>query len=189
MPPVSIPERNMSYIQRHDTAGSTQPIVSCRSFIYALILLTYDSWKNPYDQRGTSPTQGYTEPRYNQTQPAPVQAMTSDIPVDEIAKLFKRKDPSELQMDANGQRGWSENIFDCFNDLGTFCMAYWCPCIVYGQVKQRINYLEHTGRPDPDRGGNGIGNDCLYHGALNMCCGLGSLLQASYNISHIYFWQ
>ena len=32
------------------------------------------------------------------------------------------------------QLGWSTDIDDCFSDIGTCCMACWCPCINFGNI-------------------------------------------------------
>jgi hypothetical protein len=59
-------------------------------------------------------------------------------------------------------------------------LAYFCPCVVYQMVKQRLDHLQSAGRPDPHHGGSGIGGDCFVHGFLTGCCGLGWVLQVSH---------
>ncbi|KAG5338224.1 hypothetical protein C0989_007953 [Termitomyces sp. Mn162] len=68
--------------------------------------------------------------------------------------------------DINGEgREWSYDLLDC-NNGGTFCKAWWLPCIVYGSNTGRLSYLERNSSPDPDHGGVCSCNCCLYN-----CCG------------------
>ena len=83
------------------------------------------------------------------------------------------------QYDTNGEREWSHDLMDCFSDCGTCCFAYFCPCMVYQQVKTRLDHLQRNGRPDPEHGGSGCGGDCCLYGTLLGCCGLGWVLQVS----------
>jgi len=111
-------------------------------------------------EKGTPPPQGYGQ------QPAPQQGMNPYGPPG-----------GGKPVDQNGERDWNHDFFGCCDDLGTFCLAYWCPCIVYQQVKQRIHALQTTGRADPQRGGSGCGGDCFLYGCLTGCCGLGWVFQ------------
>ncbi|KAI0064860.1 PLAC8-domain-containing protein [Artomyces pyxidatus] len=60
----------------------------------------------------------------------------------------------------DGTRDWSFGLFSCFEDCGTCCMSWWCPCIVYGKNRQRLSHLQAQGVPHPD-GGETINSDCL----------------------------
>jgi Cys-rich protein (TIGR01571 family) len=113
-----------------------------------------------YGEKGGPPPQGY------QQQPAPQQGMNPNVP-----------GGGAHQFDANGEREWSYGLLDCFSDCGTCCLAYFCPCVVFQQVKQRINYLSSNGRPDPEQGGSGCGGDCCLYGTVQACVGLGCLFQ------------
>jgi Cys-rich protein (TIGR01571 family) len=123
-----------------------------------------------FTEKGAPPPQGYQPgPPPNQAQPMPQSGMNPKGP----------GGPAGAQYDANGERDWSNGLLDCFGDCGTCCLAYFCPCLVYQQVKNRITYLNLNGRPDPQRGGSGFGGDCILWGALTGCCGLGWVLQMS----------
>jgi len=104
---------------------------------------------------------------FNQAQPMPQSGMNPNVP------------GGGGNYDANGERDWNNGLLDCFGDCGTCCLAYFCPCIVYQQVKTRIDHLQANGRPDPQHGGSGFGGDCFIHGLLTGCCGLGWVLQMS----------
>ncbi|CAG7847057.1 SubName: Full=Uncharacterized protein {ECO:0000313/EMBL:CCA68207.1} [Serendipita indica DSM 11827] len=77
--------------------------------------------------------------------------------------------------DSKGEREWSNGLCGCFGDCLTCCVATWCPCIVYGQNKSRIEHLEAQGYPHPD-GGDSCGGDCCLHAFLS-CFGFGWVLQ------------
>ncbi len=55
-------------------------------------------------------------------------------------------------------------------------IATFFPCIVYAQNKQRYEHLAR-GQPDPERGGSGLNGDCLLHGCITCCFGIGCVLQ------------
>jgi len=63
-----------------------------------------------------------------------------------------------------------------FTDQLSGCVSWLCPCVVWGQNKTRLEYLEKTGMPHPD-GGESFGNDCKIHGLLTICGGWGWILQ------------
>lgn len=86
---------------------------------------------------------------------------------------------SDKPLDANGEREWTHGICNCFGGCGTCCLAFFLPCLVYGQVKQRIDHLQKTGRPDPEYGGCGCGWPCCAYFSLSAACGLGWILQVS----------
>jgi len=104
----------------------------------------------------------------NQAQPMPQSGMNPNVPAGPPGKPY----------DANGEREWSHELFDCFGDCGTCCFAYFCPCMVYQQVKNRLDHLQSNGRPDPQHGGSGCGGGCCLYGGL-MYCGIGWVLQMS----------
>ncbi|KPI40519.1 Cell number regulator 10 [Cyphellophora attinorum] len=58
-------------------------------------------------------------------------------------------------------------LFDCFSPIGTCCLATWCPCVVYGRIKER-----EEGVRDP----SGMNGQCALHGVL-LCCGVSWILQ------------
>lgn len=73
-----------------------------------------------------------------------------------------------------------------YHRLRAGCIACWCPCLVYGQNRQRLDHLEENDAPDPHHGGSGVGVDCIMHVALNTCCAFGWVLQVS--LDHVVFW-
>ncbi|KAG1871561.1 PLAC8 family-domain-containing protein [Suillus subluteus] len=61
----------------------------------------------------------------------------------------------------------------CFTD----CMSCWCPCMVYGKNRKRLDHLQENDTPDPEFGGSGCDADCCMHLALDVLCGFGWVLQ------------
>ena len=58
------------------------------------------------------------------------------------------------------------------------CVAWWCPCIVYGQNKHRYEFLESR-QSQPE--GGCCNTDCMIHGILTSC-GFGFAMQVSFSI-------
>ncbi|GLB38922.1 putative PLAC8 family protein [Lyophyllum shimeji] len=85
------------------------------------------------------------------------------------------RNAKNLPMTAEG-RDWSNGLFDCCNDASTCFLAWCCPCVVYGQNKQRLEYLQSKGQPDPEAGGC-CNSDCIIHAAITGCFGAGWILQ------------
>jgi len=76
----------------------------------------------------------------------------------------------------NEGRPWSFDFFDCFGDAGTCLLAYFVPCVVYGQNKKRLEHLTTHGTPDP-QSGELFSGDCFLHCCLTGCAGCGWALQ------------
>jgi hypothetical protein len=100
-------------------------------------------------------------------------------------------------------REWSNGLCSCFDLPGTckplptlslvdascpslLCiitnvhvgfMATCCPCIVHGRNKNRLEYLEANGQPDPDHGGTFNGSCCA--DCILLGCGLNWILSVS----------
>ena len=56
----------------------------------------------------------------------------------------------------------------------------WCfPCITYANIKHRYEHLNTKGFPDPEHGGSFCNSDCIIHGAITGCCGMGWIFQVS----------
>ncbi|KAF7430224.1 hypothetical protein PC9H_005926 [Pleurotus ostreatus] len=85
------------------------------------------------------------------------------------------RNAKNLPMDSDG-REWSHGLCDCCSDVGTCLIATFFPCIVYAQNKRRYEHL-NRGQPDPERGGSGFNGDCLMHGCITCCFGIGCVLQ------------
>ncbi|KAJ7173616.1 PLAC8 family-domain-containing protein [Mycena filopes] len=79
-------------------------------------------------------------------------------------------------LNSNGKREWSNGLCGCFEACGTCCHACWCPCIVHGKNKQRLNHLQGQGSPDPD-GGSCCSGACWGHCLLTSFLGAGFVLQ------------
>ncbi|KAI0064859.1 PLAC8-domain-containing protein [Artomyces pyxidatus] len=77
-------------------------------------------------------------------------------------------------MGKDGQREWSFGLCSACGDCGTCCMAWWCPCIVYGKNRQRLDYLQTRGVPRPD-GGETFNSHCMLDCLLG-CVGIGWVL-------------
>ncbi|KAF8998889.1 PLAC8-domain-containing protein [Hymenopellis radicata] len=106
---------------------------------------------------------------YNQ-QPTATQPMTVGMGGNRNAKNKPMKQDG---------RAWSFGLCSCSGACGTCktrCTALWCPCVVYGRNKQRLEHLNRAGYPDPEHGGC-VNDDCLVHGLLTFCVGFGWILQ------------
>jgi len=106
-----------------------------------------------------------------QQQPLPVIGMTLAIP-------GGNRNTNNLPRDGLGRRAWSFGLCDCFNDCGTCMMGLCCPCLLYAQIKQRVDYLNAYARPDPTRGGSGVDLNCMVWVAVHSATGCGPALQA-----------
>lgn len=71
------------------------------------------------------------------------------------------------EVGVDGRRDWSYGLFDCTSECGTCCWAAWCPCVVYGKNKKRIQHLQSQGTPLPG-GGERFNDDCCIHGCLTI---------------------
>ena len=111
-----------------------------------------------------------------------------------------------MPCDASGKRDWSTDLcLFCDHNLGTCessilfsrrkwgivdahkilfpgCKALWCPCIVYGQNKARIEYLYEEGKVHPTRGGTFSG-DCAIHACLTTFCLFGWAIQVCRSVT------
>ncbi|KAJ7598429.1 PLAC8-domain-containing protein [Mycena floridula] len=105
---------------------------------------------------------------YSQQQPLPVPGMT----VGSVDRL----NVNNQSIGLDGKRNWSNGFFSCCNEAGTCMLACFCPCIVYGKNKQRLEYLTERGQPHPDHGGSCCSGDCMMHTCLN-CFGVACFLQ------------
>jgi len=69
----------------------------------------------------------------------------------------------------DGKRNWSFGLFDCF-PRGQLCLwATFCPCVIYGQNRQRLRHLQKRGRPLPG-GGDNFSDDCRVYCCMAVPC-------------------
>ncbi|KAG5333800.1 hypothetical protein C0989_004768 [Termitomyces sp. Mn162] len=73
-------------------------------------------------------------------------------------------------------REWSFDLCAC-TSVGSCCLAWCLPCIIYGSNRERLSYLERNGTPDPDHGGT-CNSHCFVYGLITGCLGIGCILQA-----------
>ncbi|KAF8893066.1 hypothetical protein BD779DRAFT_1436389, partial [Infundibulicybe gibba] len=67
-------------------------------------------------------------------------------------------------------RDWSYGLCGCFNECGTWCLAFCFPSVVYAKNKQRLDYLNEKNRPDPEDGGGCCSATCWGHAYGGGCC-------------------
>ncbi|GAA6017377.1 hypothetical protein JCM10207_005614 [Rhodosporidiobolus poonsookiae] len=106
-------------------------------------------------------------PTYNAQQPAPAQPMTVGAA------------PAPAHLVGNGQGGereWSTGLCACGDDVGGFCLSCWCPCISFGQYKQRLDALKNEGRALPKEQVETCGQPGLLFLAINCIAGAGWIL-------------
>ncbi|KAH9992307.1 PLAC8 family-domain-containing protein [Russula vinacea] len=87
----------------------------------------------------------------------------------------------------DGMRDWSFGIFDCLPRCRLCLLATFCPCVVYGQNRQRLRHLKDRGVPLPG-GGDRVNQDCRAHCCMLPCfywvfeMGVRSDIRRRYNI-------
>ncbi|KAJ7459857.1 PLAC8-domain-containing protein [Mycena latifolia] len=74
----------------------------------------------------------------------------------------------------DGQREWSNGVFDCLADPLTCLVSWFLPCVSYGRNRARYQALENGAvSKDPMEGV--IGNDTIMYGVAQ-CFGCGGLV-------------
>ena len=136
--------------------------------------------------------------RVQTVQPGATQKMSVDA-----------RNAMNMPKDEAGQRDWSNGLFTCLDDIFTCTLiskenlshpvfvsehsspffssvglSWFCPCVVYSQVKTRTEYLEAHGRPHPE-GGELVGPDCALYGCLTVCGGCSVIFQVSFPPSQV----
>ncbi|CAA7268707.1 unnamed protein product [Cyclocybe aegerita] len=81
-----------------------------------------------------------------------------------------------LPLDAEGKRDWSFGLLDCLGDISTCCLACWCPCLAHAQNRRRLDHLNATGMPDPNRD-RIVAGDSLVYAIIEVACDMGWILQ------------
>ncbi|XXG81543.1 hypothetical protein AAC387_Pa09g2150 [Persea americana] len=56
---------------------------------------------------------------------------------------------------------WSTGLCDCFDDCGSCCLAFWCPCIAFGRIAEIV-----------DRGANSCTKSSATYVLLGMLTGM-----------------
>ncbi|PPQ81569.1 hypothetical protein CVT25_013412 [Psilocybe cyanescens] len=87
------------------------------------------------------------------------------------------RNAKHMPVSADGTRDWSTDLcLFCDHNLGTCCKALWCPCIIYGRNKARIEYLYAEEKVHPTKGGT-CSDDCVVHACLTTFCLFGWAIQ------------
>ncbi|KIJ12273.1 hypothetical protein PAXINDRAFT_83215 [Paxillus involutus ATCC 200175] len=86
---------------------------------------------------------------------------------------------SEKHGEQGGARNgkWTHGLFSCFGDCGTCILACCCPSMSFAKNTHRLDYLQDHGVADPEKGGSGVNQECLFHCCLTCCGGWGWILQ------------
>ncbi|KAF8630816.1 hypothetical protein AX15_002715 [Amanita polypyramis BW_CC] len=134
--------------------------------------------QNVYSQQPQPQFQSPPQP-YPAAQPYATVVMQQPLPVIgmTVASGGGNRNVKNLALNAQGRREWSFGLCDCFDDCGTCMLGCCCPCMLYAQVKQRLDYLNTYARPDPTHGGSGVDINCLAWGLLHCTTGCGFILQ------------
>ncbi|KAI0249130.1 PLAC8 family-domain-containing protein [Lactifluus subvellereus] len=72
------------------------------------------------------------------------------------------KNPLGREIGSDGKRDFNFGLCDCFSTCGLCCWAVWCPCIVYGKNRQRLQNLQSRGMPLQGGGSTCSGDCCIY---------------------------
>ncbi|KAJ7086279.1 PLAC8 family-domain-containing protein, partial [Mycena epipterygia] len=75
----------------------------------------------------------------------------------------------------DGEREWSNDVFDCFTDPLTCLVSWFLPCMVYGRNRARFQALESYGAVSTETSDGLIGGDSLLYCAAQ-CCGCGGIV-------------
>ncbi|KIM38006.1 hypothetical protein M413DRAFT_76460 [Hebeloma cylindrosporum] len=87
------------------------------------------------------------------------------------------RNAKRMSYSSDGKRDWSSDLcMFCDHNLGTCCAALWCPCIIYGRNKSRIEYLYAEEKVHPKRGDTCSG-DCAVHACMSAFCLFGWAIQ------------
>ncbi|GAA5944236.1 hypothetical protein JCM3775_007123 [Rhodotorula graminis] len=74
------------------------------------------------------------------------------------------------------ERPWSTGLCECGNDVPGFCLSCWCPCMAYGQYKERYDHLAQTGRPKPKEQVESCGTPGVLYLVVHCLTGFGFVL-------------
>ncbi|PPQ66821.1 hypothetical protein CVT24_008680 [Panaeolus cyanescens] len=82
-----------------------------------------------------------------------------------------------LPYDEHGKRDWSVSLFGCFADMGTCCLATWCPCLAHAKNRRRLDHLNRHNAPDPRRNRILPSEEGMMYLFLEVACDMGWILQ------------
>ncbi|KAG0142108.1 hypothetical protein CROQUDRAFT_662980 [Cronartium quercuum f. sp. fusiforme G11] len=86
------------------------------------------------------------------------------------------RNPRGLAIDHQGQRKWAHGLCGCTDDFNASCLAFWCPCVIYGKNYDRLTHLRMHNRPHPT-GGDSCGSMTWVFCATSSFLGAGWVLQ------------
>ncbi|KAI7749943.1 hypothetical protein M8C21_029361 [Ambrosia artemisiifolia] len=117
----------------------------------------------------------------NGTQIVPAAAPSSDSDSDSDSSKGVAGPSSQYVVGVPPQQAmaptWSTGLFECFDDIPTFIITTFAPCVTFGQIAEMV-----------DRGQNSCGLYAFLYVVILYFTGCGCLLSAYYRIkmSHLY---
>ncbi|KAJ4485311.1 PLAC8 family-domain-containing protein [Lentinula aciculospora] len=103
-------------------------------------------------------------------QPSPQEVMMPQV----IGSRNARKKPVDLR----GKRDWNSTLCGCHagddHEIDTCCTACFCPCILFGRNKTRMDHLANHNSPEPT--GDTNGEACAVHGITTSLSLLGGCI-------------
>ena len=127
-----------------------------------------ETLRNDPIQKGYPPQNGYpSQSGYTsqpQMQPVPDSGERRGLPMTAF----------QQQPQAFKQGSFQNHFCSCFDDCGTCCLGCWCPCILYGQTRARLQnpYLPREQLP----------------GCSGSCCGFAAVLLFCAPFQCIFGW-
>ncbi|GAA6033578.1 hypothetical protein JCM8097_001465 [Rhodosporidiobolus ruineniae] len=81
--------------------------------------------------------------------------------------------PPDLVGQGAEGREWSTGLCACKDDCGGFCLSCWCPCVTFGEYKQRLESLQNSGRALHRHETESFGSQSVMWLAVNCIVGAG----------------
>ncbi|KAG7091906.1 hypothetical protein E1B28_008303 [Marasmius oreades] len=131
--------------------------------------------------------------------PQPIPTFSSNLvasqplPTPDMSTNFKgTRNARCLPTGVDGMRTWSTGLLNCYQEhtCDDWCLAFWCPCVMYGRNKNRLDHLSQRNRPDSISRDATCNVDCCLHCCLSSFCLFGwalevpnrAVVRARYNI-------